>query len=114
LVAQGLLLFVTEGDIMAKPCGSVLFGEEVCMLRVKGIYDGAKIVLLEPLPVPPHTPVEVLIPEGASDAESAYWQRLLDLGLLDEIRPLPIDEDAPEPIQVAGPPISETIIRERR
>ena len=42
------------------------------MPKVKGIYDGAKVVLLEPLAIPPHTPVEVWITEGTLDAEQVY------------------------------------------
>ena len=48
------------------------------MLKVKGIYDGTKIVLLEPVSLLPNTPVEVLIPEQ----EQAYWQQLIELGLV--------------------------------
>ena len=36
------------------------------MLKVKGIYDGAKVVLLEPVDLQPNTAVEVLIPDQAA------------------------------------------------
>ena len=52
---------------------------ETLVPKVKGIYDGAKVILLEPLAIPPHTPVEVWITEGTLDAEQVYWQRLVDL-----------------------------------
>lgn len=80
------------------------------MLRVKGIYDGAKIVLLEPVSLLPNTPVEVLIPEQ----EEIYWQRLVELGLIKEVRPLPTDESPFTPIRVTGAPVSQTIIDGRR
>jgi hypothetical protein len=28
------------------------------MLKAKGIYDGTHVVLFDPLPLPPHTPVK--------------------------------------------------------
>ncbi len=80
------------------------------MLKVKGIYDGNKIVLLEPVSLLPNTPVEVLIPEQ----ERIYWQRLVELGLIKEVRPLPTDESPFAPIRVTGAPVSQTIIEERR
>ncbi len=84
------------------------------MLRVKGVYDGTKVVLLDPLPIPSHTTVEVLIVEETTDAEQVYWQRLIHLGLIKEVRPQPTDEQLFEPIRVTGLPISQTIIEERR
>ncbi len=84
------------------------------MLKVKGVYDGAKVVLLDPLPIPPHTTVEVLIVGETTDTEWIYWQRLIDLGLIKEIRPQPAAEQPFEPIRVTGTPISQTIIEERR
>ncbi|MGA9350851.1 MAG: hypothetical protein WBW48_18895 [Anaerolineae bacterium] len=84
------------------------------MLRVKGVYDGTKVVLLEPLPIPPHTTVEVLIAEEPIDTERVYWQRLIDQGLIKEVRSQPTSEQPFEPIRVTGTPISQTIIEERR
>ena len=72
------------------------------------------MVLLEPLAIPPHTPVEVWITEDTLDAEQVYWQRLVDLGLIKEIRPQPKTEPPYEPVRVTGPPISQTIVEERR
>jgi hypothetical protein len=80
------------------------------MLKVKGIYDGAKIVLLEPVSLSPNTPVEILIPEP----EQLYWQRLIELGLIKEVRTQPINDESFVSIRVIGEPISQTIIEERR
>jgi hypothetical protein len=80
------------------------------MLKVKGIYDGTKIVLLEPVSLLPNTPVEVLIPEQ----EEIYWQRLVQLGLIKEVRSLPTDESPFTSVRVTGAPVSQTIIDGRR
>jgi hypothetical protein len=84
------------------------------MLKVKGVYDGTKVVLIDSLPIPPHTMVEVLIVEDTIETERAYWQRLIDLGLIKEVRPRPTAEQPFEPVRVTGAPISQTIIEERR
>lgn len=84
------------------------------MLKVKGIYDGARVVLLDPLPVPPQTAVEVLVAEQAIDVEQIYWQQLVDLGLIKEVRSHPTDEQSFEPIHVTDAPVSQTILEERR
>ena len=80
------------------------------MLKVKGIYDGAKVVLLEPVSLLPNTPVEVLIP----GKEQLYWQRLVELGLIKEIRSQSTEDLSFTPVHVTGVPISQTIIEERR
>ena len=51
------------------------------MLKVKGIYDGVKVTLLEPVSLPANTAVEVLLPETHKELEQAYWERLIALGL---------------------------------
>jgi len=85
------------------------------MLKVKGIYDGTKIVLLDPVSLQPNTAVEVLIPDQATEPENAYWQQLIELGLIKEIRTSPTDERSPfKPVQITGTPLSQTIIEERR
>jgi len=84
------------------------------MLKAKGIYDGTHVVLFDPLPLLPHTPVKVLIVEQTIDTEQVYWQCLIDLGLIKEIRSQPTDEQPFEPVRVTGMPISQTIIEERR
>ena len=84
------------------------------MIKAKGVYDGTRVILSEPLPLPPNSPVEVLILEPSSGAESAYWQQLLDLGLVKQVRPQPVEEQHFTPVQVDGAPISQTIVEERR
>ena len=80
------------------------------MLRVKGVYDGAKIVLLESVSLLPDTPVEVLIPEP----EKIYWQRLLELGLVRQVHVPSADDELFTPVGVTGAPVSQTLIEERR
>lgn len=84
------------------------------MYKVKGIYDGKRVVLLEPLPVPPHTSVEVLVAEEALDLEQVYWQQLVEQGLISEVRSLLTDEEPFSPVHPTGKPVSEIIIEERR
>ena len=84
------------------------------MLRVKGIYDGQKVVLTEPISLPANTAVEVIIDEPENERELIYHQRLVKLGLLKE-RPEPADESTVyTPVQVKGMPLSQTIIEDRR
>ncbi len=85
------------------------------MVKVKGIYDGDKVILLDPVSLQPNTAVEVLIPDQAVGPEQVYWQRLVEQGLIKDIRPTPTDERPPyTPVHVSGAPISQTIIEERR
>ena len=85
------------------------------MLKIKGIYDGTKVVLLEPVTLQPNTTVEVLIPEPAADPEQLYWQRLIDAGLIKSVRARRDQpRRAPAPVRIAGEPVSQTIIEERR
>jgi hypothetical protein len=84
------------------------------MLMVKGVYDGTKVVLSEPLPLPPNSTVEVLVLEESTDREAVYWRQLLDLGLIKRIRPQPTEAQEYKPVHVTGEPVSQTIIEERR
>lgn len=85
------------------------------MLKVKGIYDGKNIVLLNPLALPPNTAVEVVITEPLADPERDYWQTLFELGLISKIqKPSAAEQLSFEPVRVSGIPLSETIIEERR
>ena len=84
------------------------------MLRMKGVYDGEKVVLLEPVLLSPNTAVEVLVLEQEVEWEQVYRQRLVELGLIKEICVPPTDDLPITPIRVAGAPISQTIIEERR
>ena len=80
------------------------------MIKIKGIYDGSKVILLEPVSLQPNTPVEVLIPEK----EQIYWQQLNELGLVKEVRAQLINDTSFKPVKTTGQPISQTIIEERR
>ena len=71
------------------------------MLKVKGVYDGERVILLEPVTMPPDTKVEVLIPEVNGESEQSYWQRLIELGLVREIADAP-DRKPRTPIQILG------------
>ena len=79
-------------------------------MKVNGMYDGTKVVLLEPVSLSPNTPVEVLIPEQ----EQIYWQKLIKEGLIKEIRSSSGEDISSTPVPITGTPISETIIEERR
>ena len=85
------------------------------MLRIKGIYDGQKVVLIEPVRLPPNTAVEVVIADPAVEQEQAYWRRLIAQGLIKTVRPeRQAPRQAPAPAQIAGEPISATLLAERR
>jgi PHD/YefM family antitoxin component YafN of YafNO toxin-antitoxin module len=63
----------------------------------------------------PDTPVEVLIPESAREEskEQAFLKRLARKGLL--ASKVSRSEEAPfKPVPIEGPPLSQTIIEERR
>ena len=86
-------------------------------IRVKGIYNGKTIELLEAVTIPPDTEVEVLVPEAVLTRKERLQQQmqdLLDSGVLTHAavdRPRELDF---HPVTVAGKPVSETIIEERR
>ena len=83
------------------------------MLRVKGIYHDKTITLLEPLALPTNTAVEVIIAEPKPEAEQLYHQQLLDLGLIKERPEQPVDTTPYTPVEVSGPPLSQTIMERR-
>ena len=85
------------------------------MTKIKGVYDGKHVRLLEPVYLTPGTPVEVLIPESAREEsrEQAFLERLAEEGLL-LIKEVSRPEEAPfELVSIEGPPLSQTIIEER-
>jgi len=88
------------------------------MIKVKGIYEGTYVRLLEPVDLAPDTPVEVLIPEDAAEwgQEQAFLKRLMEEGLLAPTRLTPSarEEEPFEPVPIQGAPLSQTIIEERR
>jgi hypothetical protein len=90
------------------------------MMRVRGVYDGVSVRLLEDVDIAPDTEVEVLVPkqvpgpQTGEQRDDAFWQQLIDSGLISS-RPRPeLIDDSFEPIPNPGEPISDTIIRERR
>jgi hypothetical protein len=90
------------------------------MFKVKGVYNGTSIDLLEPISIPVNTEVEVMI-EGpkpsisdSQEAEQAFLEHLLEIGLISHIASGEIDPTPFEPIVISGKPLSETIIEERR
>jgi len=88
------------------------------MIKVKGIYEGTYVRLLEPVSLLPNTPVEVLILEVTAEQkqEQAFLSRLVGEGLLAPVEPTlpPREEGAFEPVSIQGAPLSQTIITERR
>ncbi len=87
------------------------------MIRVKGIYEGMYVRLLEPVALAPDTVVEVLIPESTTEQgqEYEFLRRLVAEGLLASGGLMPLSEEEPfEPIPIRGTPLSQTIIEERR
>jgi hypothetical protein len=84
------------------------------MLRIKGIYDGQKVVLTEPISLPPNTAVEVIVAEPEIAREQLYHQRLVNLGLLKERPEVAFEATPYTPVSVSGTPLSQTIIEDRR
>ncbi len=83
-------------------------------MRIRGVYDGEKVLLLEPVSLTVNTEVEVVIPEEDEEKDDIYWSKLTELGL---VTPVPVRNSADEdfaPVEVRGEPISQTIIDRRR
>lgn len=93
------------------------------MATYRGVVRGNTIVLEEPADLPEGTKVEVrpvpvtLTPEEEREREKAFLRRLLEIGMISRI-----PSRAPDPpwldrtpIEILdGPPVSQTIIDERR
>ncbi len=89
------------------------------MIKVRGIYEGTHVRLLEPVVLAPNTPVEVLIPEGGIEQrqEQAFLRRLVERGLLapEWLMSSSREEGEPfNPVPIQGAPLSQTIIEARR
>jgi len=86
------------------------------MIKVKGIYEGMCVKLLEPIALAPETVVEVLIPEGPTEQgqEYEFLRRLVAEGLLASGGPMLPSEEIFEPVPIRGIPLSQTLIEERR
>jgi hypothetical protein len=81
---------------------------------IKGVYDGSVIRPVEPLAIPAGTVIEILIPDPDDGAEQRFWQRLIELGLITDVRHGVVLDEPFEPISYRGVPVSQTIIDERR
>ena len=87
-----------------------------------GVVKGNRVELTEPADLPDGTEVEVrptTAPTTDAEArarEDAFLRHLFEIGL---IRAIPSREararlKTPKPVEIIGPPLSETIIEERR
>jgi hypothetical protein len=90
-------------------------------MKVKGIYDGTSVILLESVSLPPNTEVDVEIPEETItesvevvEAEARFRAELIRSGLVLNPSSKPTSVPSFDPIVVEGEPVSETIIRNRR
>jgi hypothetical protein len=84
------------------------------MQRVKGIYDGISVRLIEAVDLPPDTEVEVLIPDRGTDREEEYWRQLKEAGLVLQRPQRPATERRFRPVPISGEPLSQTVIDNRR
>jgi hypothetical protein len=57
---------------------------------------------------------EEVIIEPKIKSEQKYWQQLIELGLITTVQTPSQNERAFTPIVISDPPISETILKERR
>ena len=83
----------------------------------EGIVKDRVVLLPEDVHLDEGLRVEVRIPEaGEETPEALYKRRLMDVGLLGEIRRPsgPGTDQDRTPIQVKGKPLSEQIMEERR
>ncbi len=80
------------------------------MIKIKGIYNGKNIELLEPIDLSPNTPVDILIPEE----EMLYWQQLSEMGLIKRVQHQSTYKSSFSPIKLTGEPLSQSIIEDRR
>ncbi len=83
------------------------------MRRIKAIYDGQQVVLLEPVELPPNTPLNVVVLDDP-EVEQQVADALHGLGLLAAAAPPPNTLTPFAPVKIDGPPLSETVIEERR
>ena len=89
------------------------------MFKVKGMYNGVTVDLLEPVSIPVNTAVEVMIEgfqlstSGEQRAEQTFLEHLLEIGMITHIPSGEVDPTPFEPIVITGKPLSETIIEDR-
>ena len=83
------------------------------MKHIRAIYDGERVVLLEPVDLPPNTPVEVVVRDTAA-IEQQVLEALKARGLIRSTAPLANTLVPFTPVTVEGLPVSQTVIEERR
>lgn len=82
------------------------------MRHIKAIYDGSRVVLLEPVNLPPHTPLEIVVID-AEATDQHVLEALKAQGLIRGTE-APINRLAPTtPIRVEGPSLSQTVLEDR-
>ena len=83
------------------------------MKHIRAIYDGQQVVLLEPVDLPPNTPLDVVVLDDAA-VEQQVLDALKAQGLIHSTAPLANALVPFTPVTVEGPPVSQTVIEERR
>jgi hypothetical protein len=58
--------------------------------------------------------VQITVWQENAGQEAQYWQRLIESGLIKEVRPYTEQLPSFTPVPVQGKPVSETILEERR
>jgi hypothetical protein len=94
-----------------------VYGKEGWMQVYEGIVKDRVVLLPEDVHLDEGLRVEVRIPEaGQETPEEGYKRRLIEVGLLAEIRRPsgPWTDQDRAPIKVKGKPLSEQIMEERR
>jgi hypothetical protein len=94
-----------------------VYGQEDWMQVYEGIVKDRVVLLPEDVHLDEGLRVEVRIPEtGQETLEELYKKRLIEAGLLEEIRRPsgPWTDQDRTPIKVKGKPLSEQIMEERR
>lgn len=82
------------------------------MRHIKAIYNGQQVVLLEPVDLPPNTPLDIVVLD-AEATELQVLEALKGQGLIRRTEP-PSNRLAPiTPIRVEGPPVSQTVLEDR-
>ena len=82
------------------------------MRHIKAVYNGRQVVLLEPVDLPPDTPLDIVALD-AEAVEQHVLEALKEQGLIRTTAP-PANRLVPTtPIRVAGPPVSQTVIEDR-
>lgn len=78
------------------------------MKHSKAIYDGQQVILLEPVDLPPDTPLDVVVLDEL-DVLEALKARGLILQIVSPVNSLVLTT----PLHVDGPPVSQTLLDDR-